>query len=404
VFDFGEGQAKQANPRWSPHPIELTFDDRCAIQPAADDGSIPGQTFEPVPLPKLPQLPASSIIDVAGVVIESSELQEFVKKTGEKSHRRHLTITDGSGVSTQVTLWDARALVVVALGAVVFLRQARLSEYGGRSLSAKSSAEGVEVNPDDPRAFALQRWFQQSGGDAAALAAQARSLSGQQGSTSMPLRMLTEVQLANYVSLLAAPALGAPGTMPTPSKPGVFHRAGPAMTVMGIAKERPPFYMSCPCMVEADFAKPSPSGSGTEGRVCSKKVGLGAQGWHCAAGHVSATPLPRYVLPVTLADATMGRFYATAFDTAGVKIVGHEASVVAGLWERREQGDASAGEALDEVFRRATHKRWEMRLRSVKEEYDGKSLIKTQLLDCSPVSYTGAGATEMLTALKQALP
>jgi replication factor A1 len=84
-----------------------------------------------------------------------------------------LTLVDDSAVEVNLTLWGekaTRAQTDYAGTPVVAFRRARVSDYGGKSLSG---GDGIDINPDIPEAQHLRGWWQSSGSSAAA----ARSLS-----------------------------------------------------------------------------------------------------------------------------------------------------------------------------------------------------------------------------------
>ena len=69
--------------------------------------------------------------------------------------RKRIQITSEQRCSCGFTLWGERSARDIEPGAVVFVRRARVSDFGGRSLDSTDGP--VDINPDDPHAVHL-RW------------------------------------------------------------------------------------------------------------------------------------------------------------------------------------------------------------------------------------------------------
>merc|ERR550539_1924205 len=86
------------------------------------------------------------------------------KKSGKELNKCELTIGDDSGADVSVTIWGDRAMSAPQEfngNPIVAFRRARLSDYGGRSLSANS--DGININPKIADAQRLAHWWNNGG-------------------------------------------------------------------------------------------------------------------------------------------------------------------------------------------------------------------------------------------------
>lgn len=379
IYDIAGGRVKPGNPRYSPHAVEITLDENAAVN-SVDSRvatTFPPMRYDFVPLSKLPQIQvqAGVTVDVGAVVMELWEPTTVTMRTGALRPRRNIKVVDASNSCCMVGLWGVHAEMDIEIGSVLFMRRARLSDYrGGRSLES-SDMGFIEVDPDHQYAFQLRRWYNEQ---------RDKSASPQllSGGGNGPLRLLGEVQLENAQTLFP----GAPN-------PVRAYRVSP-VTVAAIPHERPTYYMAC----NADV--PGFDGKGT--RRCNRKTLPTGDGWQCSAGHAVATASPRYVLRLQIADATMGGIYVTAFDEQAQTILGVPAQELHDLEAKAQEGHHDVHFEIEAIFKRATLRRWAVRLRSQLEDYNGKSTVKTQISECTRVHFS-ADAKDMLAEVKQAL-
>uniref|UniRef100_A0A671U185 Replication protein A subunit n=1 Tax=Sparus aurata TaxID=8175 RepID=A0A671U185_SPAAU len=93
----------------------------------------------------------------------ADDVSRITTKTSREVSKRALNLIDTTGKEVAVTLWGEEAEKFDASGQpVVAVKGARLSDFGGRSLSALFSST-VMVNPDIPEAFRLRAWFDREG-------------------------------------------------------------------------------------------------------------------------------------------------------------------------------------------------------------------------------------------------
>jgi replication factor A1 len=64
--------------------------------------------------------------------------------------KRSLQISDESGLQIQVTLWGGNASRLnFTEGAVLAIKSAKVSDYGGKSLNAGDEHSQIFINPDN---------------------------------------------------------------------------------------------------------------------------------------------------------------------------------------------------------------------------------------------------------------
>ena len=111
-----------------------------------------------------------------GICKETGDVVSVNTKQGRQVNKRDLYLCDRSNRMITCTLWGAEADEFDGSSfPVVAMKGARVSDFGGRSLSSVGSSTLV-VNPDLSEAHSLRGWFDSVGKNEAA-----QSLSGQRG-------------------------------------------------------------------------------------------------------------------------------------------------------------------------------------------------------------------------------
>ena len=138
--------------------FEITFDQNSEIQldetgPANDIR----EHYEFVKIDRLESVEPNAYVDILAVVKHVGETTSIVsKKSGKELVKCELTIEDDSGAEVRLTMWgDVAQAAQGKFGGmpVVAFKRARVSDYGGRTLSGS----GYEVNPSIPQAQSLSR-------------------------------------------------------------------------------------------------------------------------------------------------------------------------------------------------------------------------------------------------------
>ncbi len=105
-----------------------------------------------------------STVDVVGVLKEVAEVSSITSKTTNKPYdKRDLTIVDDTNFSVRITIWGKTATnFATKPESVVAFKGAKVSDFGGRSLSLLSSGT-MAVDPDIPEAHRLKGWYDAAG-------------------------------------------------------------------------------------------------------------------------------------------------------------------------------------------------------------------------------------------------
>ena len=160
VYTFSGGRLKVANAQWNTckSSVEITFDQNAEIRLDDDTGDIQQQLYEFVKIAELENVEPGQSVDVIAVVRSVGEATTIIsKKSGQELLKCEMVLADNSGADVNLTVWGERATKAKALysnNPVVAFRRARLSDFGGRSLST-SHQGAVTVQPLVPEADRL---------------------------------------------------------------------------------------------------------------------------------------------------------------------------------------------------------------------------------------------------------
>jgi len=104
-------------------------------------------------------------VDVIGVLVEVGQIGNVPLKSGGQKQRRNVMIGDESGLKIQTALWGSLAnLYDLQLGQVLAIKNARVSDYGGKSLNSGDDHASIYIEPDHHRTIELQKWHAANGG------------------------------------------------------------------------------------------------------------------------------------------------------------------------------------------------------------------------------------------------
>jgi replication factor A1 len=162
VYTFSGGRLKVANMQYNncKSQFEITFDQNSEIHldetgPADDIRD----SYEFVKIDRLKVVDPNTMVDVLAVVKHVGDPASIVsKKSGKELVKCELTIEDDSGAEVRLTMWgDAAQQAHDRFSGmpVVAFKRAKVSDYGGRTLSGS----GFEVNPSIPQANSLKQWW-----------------------------------------------------------------------------------------------------------------------------------------------------------------------------------------------------------------------------------------------------
>jgi replication factor A1 len=296
-----------------PNDYELTFERDTLVEKAEDQDSVPQVRFNFTNLGDLQNVEKDSTIDVIGVLKEVGELSQITSKTTQKPYdKRELTLVDESAYSVRLTIWGKTASAFDSqIEAIMAFKGAKVSDFGGRSLSLLSSGS-MTSDPDIPEAHKLKGWYDTQG------------------------RSNT---FSNYSGMAGVGAAGG--------------RQDPSKTISGVKEENlgmseaPDYFELRATTMFIRKENISYPACLTDG--CNKKVTeVGDGTWRCErcdVGH--PRPQHRYIMSVNVGDHS-GQLWLSCFDDVGRLIMGMTADALA---ELRDSGDEAA---LSRAFEEAT--------------------------------------------------
>ncbi|XP_031136619.1 replication protein A 70 kDa DNA-binding subunit-like isoform X1 [Sander lucioperca] len=344
VYYITKATLKVANKQYNTlkNNYEMTLHAQSSIVPCDDNQGIPAVHCDFVPIAELENRDKDTIIDVIGVCKSAEDVSRITTKTSREVSKRALNLIDTTGKVVTVTLWGEEAEKFDGSGEpVVAIKGARLSDFGGISLSALFSST-VMVNPDIPEAFSLRAWYDQRG---YALDSQSLTETRSVGSRAkMNWKTLSDVkneqlgqaEKTDYFSCMA--------------------------TVLYTRKENC-LYQACP---SAD---------------CNKKVIDQQNGLYRCEKCNQEFPNFKYrlILSANLADFGDNQ-WVTCFQETAEVLLGHSAET---LGQLRDTDEA----AFDEVFQKTNYTTHIFRNKVKLETYNDESRVKVTVMEVQPVDH-----------------
>ncbi|KAM9333211.1 replication protein A 70 kDa DNA-binding subunit-like isoform 2-T2 [Pholidichthys leucotaenia] len=344
VYFISKATVKMANKQYSTlkNDYELTLHSHSSIVPCDDGQSIPSVRCDFVSIAELENRDKDAIVDVIGVCKSAEDVSRITTKTSREVSKRALSLIDRTGKVVTVTLWGEEAEKFDGSEEpVVAIKGARLSDFGGRSLSVLFSST-VMVNPDIPEAFRLRAWYDMEG---FALDSQSLTETRSAGSGfTMNWKTLSDVknedmghrEKADYFSCVA--------------------------TVLYTRKENC-LYQACPS-------------AGCNKKVIDQHNGL----YRCEK---CSRDFPnfqyRLLLSANLADFGDNQ-WVTCFQETAEALLGHSAEALGHL---RDTDEA----AFNEVFQKANFTTHIFKNRVKLETYNDECRVKVTVLDVQPINH-----------------
>ncbi|XP_028451203.1 replication protein A 70 kDa DNA-binding subunit-like isoform X1 [Perca flavescens] len=344
VYYITKATLKVANKQYNTlkNNYEMTLHAQSSIVPCDDNQGIPAVHCDFVPIAELENRDKDAIIDVIGVCKSAEDVSRITTKTSREVSKRALDLIDTTGKVVTVTLWGEEAEKFDGSGEpVVAIKGARLSDFGGISLSALFSST-VMVNPDIPEAFSLRAWYDQGG---YALDSQSLTETRSVGSgakvnwktlSDVKNEQLGQAEKTDYFSCMA--------------------------TVIYTRKENC-LYQACP---SAD---------------CNKKVIDQQNGLYRCEKCNQEFPNFKYrlLLSANLADFGDNQ-WVTCFQETAEVLLGHSAET---LGQLRDTDEA----AFDEVFQKTNFTTHIFRNKVKLETYNDESRVKVTVMEVQPVDH-----------------
>lgn len=346
VYFIRKATLKTADKRYSSvnNDYEMTFNSDTEMIPCNDDTDLPSLNFNFIPINKMESHQAQSMIDVVGVVKSAADLSTVTSKTTSKEiKKRDIQLVDQTEALIRLTLWGNDAETFDASGCpVLAVKGARLSDWGGRSLSALASSQ-IIFNPDIPEAHELRGWYDRTGTSINFNEYRSDGSGGGGGGHSTNWKTFAEVK---------GESLGN-------EKADYYTAKG---TVVFLKKENC-MYMACP---QAD---------------CNKKLVDQNNGmYRCEKCQKEYSNYKwRLILSANLVDFSDNQ-WITCFQETAESILGKTGEELGNLKENDEVG-------FDQVFVDASHKSYIFRMRAKMETYNDESRLKTVCVGATPLDF-----------------
>ncbi|XP_054989519.1 replication protein A 70 kDa DNA-binding subunit [Sorex araneus] len=346
VYYFSKGNLKIANKQFSAvkNDYEMTFNNDTSVVPCEDGQHLPTVKFDFIGIDDLENKPKDSLVDIIGVCKNCEDATKItVKSNNREVSKRNIYLMDTSGKVVCATLWGEDAdKFDGSRQPVMAIKGARLSDFGGRSLSVLSSST-VIVNPDIPEAYKLRGWFDSEGQALDGVSISDLKSGGTVGSNTN-WKTLYEVKSEN---------LG------HGDKADYFSSVA---TVVFLRKENC-MYQACPT---AD---------------CNKKVIDQQNGLYRCEKCDREFPNFKYrmILSANIADFHENQ-WVTCFQESAEAILGQSTAYLGELKEKNEH-------AFEEVFQNANFRSFTFKIRVKLETYNDESRIKATVMDVKPVDY-----------------
>ncbi|XP_035155291.1 replication protein A 70 kDa DNA-binding subunit isoform X4 [Callithrix jacchus] len=166
VYYFSKGTLKIANKQFTAvkNDYEMTFNNETSVMPCEDDHHLPTVQFDFTGIDNLESKSKDSLVDIIGICKSYEDATKItVRSNNREVAKRNIYLMDTSGKVVTATLWGEDAdKFDGSRQPVLAIKGARVSDFGGRSLSVLSSST-IIVNPDIPEAYKLRGWFDSEG-------------------------------------------------------------------------------------------------------------------------------------------------------------------------------------------------------------------------------------------------
>ncbi|XP_024133632.1 replication protein A 70 kDa DNA-binding subunit [Oryzias melastigma] len=343
VYYLSKASLKIANKQYTSvkNDYEMTLNGESTILPCEESCDVPIMQCDFISIGDLESRDKDAIVDVIGVCKSVDEVTRLTTKSSREVSKRSLSLMDMSGKLVTVTLWGEEAEKFDGSGQpIVAIKGAKLSDFGGRSLSASFSST-IMVNPDIPEAYKLRGWFDKEGH-----AMEGQSLTELRGSGggSTNWKTLSDVKneqlghgnKADYFTCIA--------------------------TVVYLRKEYC-LYKGCPS------------------QDCNKKVIDQHNGTYRCEKCDKEFPnfQHRLILSANIADHTDNQ-WVTCFQDSAEAILGQNAAYLGQLQDSNEA-------AFDDIFQQANFKTYIFRNRVKEEMYNDETKIKATVMDLKPIDH-----------------
>lgn len=344
VYYVSKCSLKIANKQYTSlkNDYEMTLNGESTIIPCEDSCDVPLVQCDFVSIADLESREKDAIVDVIGVCKSVDDVTRLTTKSNREVSKRTLSLMDMSGKLVTATLWGEEAEKFDGSGQpIVAIKGAKLSDFGGRSLSASFSST-LMINPDIPEAYKLRGWYDKEGH-----AMDGQSLTeakGPGGGGNTNWKTLSDVKTehlghgdkADYYTCIA--------------------------TIVYLRKENC-LYQACPS------------------QDCNKKVVDQQNGMFRCEKCDKEFPNFKYrlILSANIADYADNQ-WVTCFQESAEAILGQNAAYLGQLKDSNEA-------AFDDIFIQANFNTFVFRSRVKLETYNDESRIKATVMEVKPVDH-----------------
>uniref|UniRef100_A0A7S2MWW4 Replication protein A subunit n=1 Tax=Helicotheca tamesis TaxID=374047 RepID=A0A7S2MWW4_9STRA len=366
VYTFSGGRLKVANAQYNTckSQFEVTFDQNAEIHLDNDMGDIQHQLFDFVPIAQLENIDPGKYVDVVGVVKSVGQTSSIMsKKSGQELLKADLVVADDSGAEVNLTVWGERANEAQRAYVncpVVAFRRARVSDFGGRSLSLNQSSPSM-VNPRITETQRLQSWWSTTGNKAAGAT---RSLSSGGGGAGR----MDSFNDRKTISSIKDENMG----HTDPSKPDWLSFKG---TFNFIKKDR-----------EGGAWYPACSNSGDPCKNMYKVTQTTDGNWFCdKCQGTSPSCVRRFIFSATVTDDTSTTWVSVFNEQAEVLFGGVTADDV--YKQTYADPENQNQDVYDSYFTKANFTDWILKCKVKQDTRDGETRVKTSVYSLHPVDY-----------------
>ena len=359
VYRITGGRIKIANPNYNTckSEFEITFDQNTEIHEDQDDATIATQDYSFVKIADLVNVPAGQSADVLAVVKHISDVAHIVsKKSGQEMAKCDLTLADDSGAEITLTVWRDQAETAptdFAHQPVVAFRRARVSDYGGKSLSLGGAAA---VNPL-PQANALAQWWRTVGATATTTKSLSSATGGRRAS-------LTERQ---GIADIKNKHLG------SNSEKGDYISIQATLSFLKKDKDGGAWYPACPNAKEPCKNRYKVTQTTDNQWTCDK------------CGGTYPTCVRRWIFSGVVQDESSSTWVSFFNEQAETLLQGVTADQAYG---RTYEADGSYNQrAYNDIFAPALYTEWILRCKVKNEIVNDEQRIKTSVAGMWPVDY-----------------
>ncbi|KAF2661656.1 replication protein-like protein A 70 kDa DNA-binding subunit [Lophiostoma macrostomum CBS 122681] len=345
-----------------PNDYELQFERDTDVEKAEDQDNAPQIRYNFTKIGELNSVEKDTTIDTIGVLKEVAEVTTITSKNTNKDFsKRELTIADDTQTSVRLTIWGKSAESFEApLESIIAFKGAKVSDFGGRSLSLLSSGS-MTVEPDISEAHTLRGWYDGIGDN---------------------------VQFSTHQNMAGNTGNSARQDSKTISQVNEEE---------SYLQQDTPTYFSLKASVV--FVKHNstiayPACRTTTPTACNKKiVEENPDEWWCEnCSKRWDKPEWRYILSISVADHT-GNLYLSCFDEAGRMIIGMSANEV---MEMKDEDEPKFLTTMQD----ATCKMFNFRVRAKMETYQDQPKPRYQVQSIMPLNYAQE-ANRLAELLKQ---